>query len=195
MTDTKARRARKRASAVKTVVEPVAAAATQPVTGVARGGMGTAANLEETQVLRTEDLRSWAAAAEAEPEQPPEPAAEPAPVAAAPVVAESGAAAPVAVAPVAAAPVAAATRTRRATRSPGRDRFAGLAGMLAILFVVLAGAAYVVSRDDGSGPAIVPAADATQTPAPTEDRGGKKDEKGNCNGKGHGNNCDDDGGD
>ena len=193
MTDTKSRRKRKRASAVKTVVEPVAAAATQPVTGVARGGMGTAANLEETQVLRTEDLRSWAVAAAAEPEQRPEPAAEPAPEPAAepaPV-----AAAPVAVAAVAAAPVAAATRTRRATRSPGRDRFAGLAGMLAILFVVLAGAAFLVSRDDGSGPAIVPAADATQTPAPTEDRGGKKDEKGNCKGKGHGDNCDEDGGD
>lgn len=174
--------------------------------------MGTAANLEETQVYRTEDLRSWADAPEsAPPEDAPEsapelvqhPAPEPAPVAAAAIAAAPVAAAPVAAAPAAAAPVAApvtagpvaaATRAHRIASSPRRDRFAGLAGILAVLFVVLAGAVLVTTQN--GGPGIAPAAEASPTPAPTEaDRGGKNDEKGNCKGKGHGNNCDEGEGD
>lgn len=190
MADKRSRRTRPRTPPAEVGV------VTEPVTGVARGGIGTAANLEETQVLRTEELRSWAAAAEEGHRATEDPLPEPAP-ATSPAHTESPAAdqpeeAPVST-PVAVAVVAAA-RSRRSTPSPGRSsRFAGLAGVLAVLFVVLAGVALVVSGGDGPGFGTGPAADATSSAAPAAESlqaDGKKDGK-DCKGKGRGNNCDD----
>lgn len=188
MADKRSRRTRPRTPPTEVGV------VTEPVTGVARGGIGTAANLEETQVLRTEELRSWAAAAEEGHRATDDPQPEPVP-ATSPAQPESPADAAPDAAPVAAAVVAAA-RTRRSTSSPGRpNRFAGLAGVLAVLFVVLAGVALVVSGGDGPGFGTGPAADATSSAAPAAESlqaDGKKDGK-DCKGKGRGNNCDEGG--
>jgi hypothetical protein len=146
---------------------------------VARGSLGTAANLEETQVLRTEDLRSWAAAAEARQEaaaesEPPaaESEAEPAAIA--------GAMSP----PAVAAPVPPPAESASASVRP-RDRFAGLAGVLAAVFVILAGATFLLTRHDqpgGTGGAAVPS--PTAAPAATKE---PKGDKGKGNGNDHGN--------
>jgi hypothetical protein len=164
------------------------------VTGVASGGMGTGANLEDTQEFRTEDLVEAAASA-------PEPPASLAPAAGVPVsAARAPVAEPIAV-PVKSAPVHATTVPRRPspTRPPGR----GIAGLLAAALIVLAGVAFVVSRDDGELAAgqTVPSAAAPATQAPDANAGGGKgDGPGNgndrgkdkdkpCNGNGRGNGC------
>jgi len=173
-----------------------------PVTGVASGGLGTAANLEDTQVLRNEDLAE-AAASQAEPVEPAAPPA-PAPASIAPQPSP-----PVArpkVAPVPPAPVRPTVVPRRtsSSRPPGR----GLAGLLAAALVVLAGVAFVVSRNDGTLGAgqAVPSATAPATAAPDgkadggngegddNDKGNGKDKDKPCNGNGNGrgNDCGDD---
>ena len=171
-----------------------------PVTGVASGGLGTAANLEDTQILRNQDLAE-AAASQAEPvEHVAAPAPAPASVAPQP-------SAPVArpkIAPVPAAPVrpTVAARGTSSNRRPGR----GLAGLLAAALVVLAGVAFVVSRGDdtlGAGQALpsvaAPAtaapdanADDRKEPDDRDDRGKDKDKPCHGNGNGRGNGCDDD---
>ena len=182
------------------------------VTGVASGGLGTGANLEDTQVFRTEDLAE-AAASPAEPVATPTAApAAGAPHAAAPVDAATAepvparlAPAPVAepiAGPVPAAPVRSAVVPRR--NSPNRPPGRGIAGLLAAALVVLAGVAFVVSRDDATLDAgqALPSAAEPATAAPDanadggnggnggngdNDRGKDKDKP--CNGNGRGNGC------
>jgi len=173
---------------------PVAAA-----TGVAAGGLGTGANLDETQVFRTEELAKPSASRAAPPAEP-EPVTNPemAEVAAEPVPTPVSPPTP-APTPIAPAPVVA----RRAT-SPRERRGRGLAGVLAAALVVLAGVAFVVTRDAGTPVAgqTVPSAAAPAT-APPEGNGaaGDGDDRGRdgagkdngkdkpCNGNGKGRGC------
>src|SRR5688572_21582763 len=140
------------------------------VTGVASGGLGTAANLEDTQVLRNEDLAE-AAASQAEPV---EPAAPPAPAPGSVALQPSPPVARPTVAPVPPAPVRPTVVPRRT--SPSRPPGRGLAGLLAAALIVLAGVAFVVSRDDntlGAGQAV-PSAAAPATAAPDANADGGK---------------------
>jgi hypothetical protein len=140
-----------------------------PVTGVAAGGLGTAANLEETQVLRTTDIDALESAAA----QPAE--------------------------PVPAASIERVPTPRvRSSAQPAR----GLAGVLAVALVVLAGVAIIATRDDGTagaGSVLPPAGStapmATAAPDREEGREGNGDKGKKCNGKGRGNNCEGGGGD
>jgi hypothetical protein len=178
-----------------------------PVTGVAAGGLGTAANLEETQVLRTTDidalegadLDAAAGADDGAGEAPvsagapePVPARAPEPVAAS--VAAARRAEPVPAASIERVP------TPRVRSSPQPAR--GLAGVLAVALVVLAGVAIIATRDDGTAgaaPVVPPAGSITtaETAAPDRENGreGDGDKAKKCNGKGRGNNCDGAGGD
>lgn len=189
---------------------------TSSVTGVARGGLGTGANLDETQVLLTKDLQAAARSVErpnGRPEgrdferaddRPVAPAqhVEVAPAHVQPASVEPAAVQPAAVqtAPLQPVPVQAAPPTARtrpvAARRPTARRGRGLAGLLAATFLVLAGVAFVVSRNDGtisaggSVPnATAPAtADPVATDAPIDGNGnGKGGGKGNGNGNGNGN--------
>lgn len=188
-------------------------AALASATGVASGGLGTGANLDDTQVFRTEDLASAPAVAVDPPVGPAERdlaaqhanAAEPAvPPAAAPPVAalpvEPVQHEPLPVAPVPSAPVQASISSRRT--SAGQQRGRGIAGLLAAALVVLAGVAFVVSRDNtlGAGQTVPSAA----APAPANpdgsnlgggggaDNPGKgKDKDKDCHGNGRGNGCGD----
>lgn len=159
------------------------------VTGVAAGGLGTGANLEDTQVFRTEDLAAPAAETAEPQESPAVPTAKPVPV----PVASASVAEPIP-APVPSAPVRPTVVPPGASsnRQPGR----GLAGLLAAALVVLAGVAFVVSRGDntlGAGQTVPSAAaPATERPdgAGTGDGGngdgGGKDKGKSCNGNGNG---------
>ena len=170
------------------------------VTGVASGGLGTGANLDETQVLRTTQAAPEEHAAFA--------AAEPSPVDSGPVApdpAMPAAAAPAAVAsapdesaPVEPAPVAPIRSTGVRPRPDARGRPArALAGVLAAVFLVLAGVAFLTTAKEAtlgtgqSAPAIGPAVTAEPT-------AGEGDGDGKCKGKGNGNgngNCGDGDGD
>ena len=141
-----------------------------PVTGVASGGLGTGANLEDTQVFHTEDLAASAP-------RTPDPIAEtPEPIAAAPAPPVSPEPAPVhpakpvasppdASAPDASAPVSPVVPARSGRGSPNRQPGRGLAGLLAAALVVLAGVAFVVASNDGTFGAgeSVPSAGAPAT--------------------------------
>ena len=180
---------RKRAKAAPT--------AEAPITGVATGNLGTAANLDDTQVLRTEDLNA-AAPGWLEGDAPVLPAEEDA------VPLESAEEA----APAAAnsEPVVAARPRTRARRPRGaapaatpiwRRRSAlALAGVAALLVLLLVAGSGFFSQLDlgiGAGPAgpAGPAASAgalieaapSPTAAPKEGKGGH----GKCHGRGH--NC------
>ncbi len=186
-------------------------------TGVATGGLGTAANLEDTQVLSSAELAAAAAAVEPDRAEPPPPGATAGtPAAAWPVAAAagttatagqaaaaspgqgpSGQAAPalsspinasaVGAAPVHAAPVR-AVRAGRERADPHRGR--GLAAVLAAALVVLGGVAFVIGQ---GGDPIDPARAAPttlSTVAPDGDAAGEKDrEPDEDKNKGNGKDC------
>jgi hypothetical protein len=181
-------------------------------TGVATGSLGTAANLEDTQVFSSAELAAAAAAAaEQHPDagQRPQPLrlgratgnepmradpAEQAPATAASPVAVAVAAASADHAPTPAPPPPAGAQrvqgpvtTRRAS-SGSRGR--GLAGVLAAALVVLAGVAFVVSQNDATIDAgqTLPSAAGPATTNPDQAGGGGNDADPG-NGKGRGKDC------
>jgi len=156
-----------------------------PITGVAAGSLGTAANLDDTQVLRTEDLRAAAAGAGWLEENVPA-AAEPV------AAAEPAAGAPVAAAPAASAPTAAV----KPSSPPGRRRnVPALAGVVAfVVLLLIAGSGFVSQLDLGTatgpgfpaGLSTAPPPSATPEPNPQAGKGGGAGHgpKG-CHGHGH----------
>ena len=191
-----------------------------PITGVAGGSLGTAANLDETQVLSTADLKAAAPAwlDDDAPERaappdvmPPEDLAALGAPSEAPPVATAGAAAvrkaqpeaapPTVAAPVVPAVVHAAPRVRPQGRSaeqaPSR-RVPALAGMAALVILVLVAGAGLLSQLDlgaAGAPTTAPVV-VSPTGEPTLATAAPRQEqagkgKGHCKGKGHGNNCDD----
>lgn len=163
-----------------TASEPMAA------TGVARGGLGTGANLDDTQVLSSAELARAAAAVE---QDRPHSATEGSAAAISHARAEAAAPAPSAAPTAAAAVGPAAPRPARPVDQRGR----GLAGVLAAALAVLAGVALVVSQGgDPVDPALAaPTVLATEQPngnaadPDREDRDKGKD----CRGNGRGNGC------
>ena len=177
---------------VKTAAN-AAANADAPITGVAAGSRGTAANLDDTQVMRTEDLQaaapSWldddGPVAASEQEAPP------AAVPARPVVAQ----------PPRAKPRRAQPRRAASSASAGsapvwpvwRNRSApALAGVAALLVLLLiAGSGFLSQLDLGSGTGPEPAGSANAlieaAPSPTSEPNQGKGGTGKCHGRGH--NC------
>jgi hypothetical protein len=177
-----------------------------PITGVATGSLGTAANLDDTQVLRTEDLKAAAPGwlddhASVLPEdQDPIAPDDLAMLQTAQLATPKASARPAA---ATAEPVVAArprTRARSATGAAGaatpiwRRRSApALAGVAALLVLLLIAGSGFLSQIDlgvGAGPAGPGASagaliDAAPSPtaAPKEGKGGH----GKCHGRGH--NC------
>jgi hypothetical protein len=181
-----------------------------PVTGVASGNLGTAANLEDTQVLRIADLEAAAPGwleAESSPPQPgsipPEELAllQPAPTSTARgqrALART-AAAPAHEAPSPARPAAAPARPGPATPAghrPHRGALA-LAGGIALLVLLLIGGSGVISQLDLGAAAkpslagVAPGAAPSPTQAPNQQAGdgGGAGDRGKCHGHGNGNNC------
>ena len=164
-----------------------------PITGVASGSLGTAANLDDTQVMRTADLQR-AAAEVAVPawltdDAPPLPE-EPEAWAAEPVPARKHVQPPERVQPR--EPVKA---RRRAASGTDRDRRrTALTGAVAGAFLVLVIGAGMLGAMGGFGtnPAAAepPLAEATQAPVATPTAAASKEGKG-CHGKGKGNDCKD----
>ena len=160
-----------------------------PITGVATGSLGTAANLDDTQVLRTEDLR--AAAAEAGRLEEDGPAAAADPVAAA----EQAAAAPMVAAPAASAVTAA---VRPSPTSGRRRNVPALAGVVAfVVLLLIAGAGFLSQLDLGTatgpgfpaGPSTAPPPSATPAPNPQAGKGGGGAGHGPKGCHGHGHDC------
>jgi hypothetical protein len=165
------------------------------ITGVASGSLGTAANLDETQVLRTADLE--AAALPWLDEHVPGPDAEP-------EVGPRPAAAPIGpTAPVVATTPQARPRIQPQSPQPGRRsanrRVPALAGAAVVLaLLVVAGAGFFSRLDLGSaggtgadqsgGPSFEAFVEPSRAATPEPQAAGK-DHK--CKGKGHGNNCND----
>ena len=153
-------------------------------TGVAGGSLGTAANLEDTQVYQLDDLQ--------EPELEPELASAPAPEPerfSAPAAAPDVASTPAPV--VFAAPVSPSRPTTRATtsRTPSRPITAG-ALATAALVAVIGGAVLLSLANGGADPRIGSGAGGTetgQTAAPTIDAATQPPEAGGGGGNGHGN--------
>jgi len=190
-----------------------------PITGVASGGLGTAANLDDTQVLSTADLQAAApmwldepdpAAAQQPDVLPPEdlaalqtapihlatPTPEPAePTIAVPVKASGAVPVQRAVTSAVERRGSAAAQGEGSARRRGRSAPA-LAGVIAVVVLLLvAGAGFVSQLDLGIAnvPAGGPASSAaapTSTPVATQ---APKEEKGKghggCRGHGHGNDC------
>ena len=161
---------------------------TVPVTGVARGGLGTATNLDDTQVYSLEELRQPVAEPiEYEPAAPAAPArAEPAPAAV----------------PLERARVTTSARSRRADKSSSGTRRVGpivvgalaalaLAAVLTLQDAPTAGPGGLGGGVTGAGSDSETSAPlATTAPEPTavpEGGGGKDNGKGNGHGKGGGN--------
>jgi hypothetical protein len=156
----------------------------RPATGVATGNLGTASNLEDTQVYRIADL------VEEEPVDavpPPEQISD-----AAPIDAATNPAAPVA--PVQA--VAARHPRRRRIAGPAmpfrRQPVARMAGLAAAAAVLVLGAFVILSSGGGlaGGPGQAASTDvgaaATVEPTAAPDGSEKGDGKGKGNGKGNG---------
>jgi len=141
-----------------------------PITGVAAGSLGTAANLDDTQVLRTEDLKAAA------PDGPDEAAA----VAAEPVVAappRAGAGPPSGAA-------GAATPIWRRRDAPA---LAGVAALLVLLLIAGSGLVSQLDLGVGAGRADPGAsADALVEagPTPTAEPKAGKGSHGKCHGRG-----------
>jgi len=193
------------------------APAETPITGVATGNLGTAANLDDTQVLRTEDLQAAAAATWLDDEGPPvapasgvippaelellrtapnRTAAPPTPVEPAPAPARPEAPR----APV----VATGTQTSAVAASrPSAQRrnVPALAGVAALIVLLLIAGSGFLSRLDlgvGAGPAGPAGPDASANalieaaPSPSAEPKidpGKGGGRGKCHGHGHGKNC------
>jgi hypothetical protein len=173
-----------------------------PITGVASGSLGTAANLDDTQVMRTADLER-AAAESAVPawltdDAPPLPdeqdawddeaAVEPAPVTRA-VPAREHVQPPERVRPR--SPVK--PRPRGGSNRGGRLTSALAGAVAGALLVLVAGAALLGAMGAfGTNPATggPPFADATETPAAMPTAEPTKAPK-DCHGKGKGNDCKD----
>ena len=162
----------------------VAPNAEAPITGVAAGSLGTAANLDDTQVMRTEDLKAAA----------PDWLDDDAPVAASEQDARRAAipAAPVVAEPPRAKPRRAASSSAASApiwRNRSVPSLAGVAALLVLLLI--AGSGFLSQLDLGSGSGPAPASSAntlieaapSPTPAPKEGKGGS----GKCHGRGH--NC------
>jgi len=184
-----------------------------PITGVAGGSLGTAANLDDTQVLATEDLKAAApawldddapgVAGEPPASVPPVPLAAPvetpAPrkatvaLVATPPASAPPASAPPASAPPASAPLAQPVAVRPSTRS--RRSMPALAGVAALVLLLLVAGSGFLSQLDlglGTGPAgpgatagALVEAQASPTAEPKEAGKGN----GKCHGKGRGNHC------
>jgi len=164
-----------------------------PITGVASGSLGTAANLDDTQVMRTADLQR-AAAEVAVPawltdDAPPLPE-EPEAWAAEPISARQHVQPPERVEPR--EPVK--PRRRAAPGTGGDRRRTALAGAVAGAFLVLVVGAAMLGAMGGFGtnPAAgePPLADATQAPLAMPTAEPTREPKG-CHGKGKGNDCKD----
>jgi uncharacterized membrane protein YgcG len=157
----------------------------RPVTGVARGSLGTGTALDDTQVYQVADLVPPAPAAAPKPapaQRVPRPV--PAPVAVTPT--NLSRAEP---SPEVARPVVRRRRTVAATRAPG---FAWIAGTALVAVVVTAivssglGAGHPgAGLESGAPAAIVPATEAPSA-APSEATGGGGGGGGNGHGNGNG---------
>jgi hypothetical protein len=173
-----------------------APAAPTAVTGVASGGLGTAANLEDTQLWDLEDLRAADPADEFEPEELPEPA----PMRAAPALppAEPPARLAEPMRPVAQPVSAAVVRVPRGQRRTGLVAAAAvgiiaLAALLALRDGLPGGANRGAGDAAGAFPSLPPAASIGPQATAAPDAGGSGGGKGhgnggNGNGNGHGNN-------
>jgi hypothetical protein len=176
-----------------------------PITGVAAGSLGTAANLDDTQVMRTEDLKAAApdgledAGAAVAREPAADPPEERAPLQAPPQATPAEPVAPVKM-PVSRAAAVAQPRETAARPRPAavdsstrsRRSMPALAGVAAlVLLLLIAGSGFLSQLDLGSGTGPAPASSAnalieaapSPTPAPKEGKGGS----GKCHGRGH--NC------
>jgi len=160
-----------------------------PITGVAAGSLGTAANLDDTQVMRTEDLQAAAPGwlDDDDPAVVPAPAAveheELAPVETPPQAEPAEAEAPVKT-PASRAAVQTSTRSRRSMPA-----LAGVAAL--VLLLLIAGSGFFSQLDLGGGTGPAPAASGnalieaapSATPEPKQGKGAN----GKCHGRGH--NC------
>jgi hypothetical protein len=137
-----------------------------PITGVAAGNLGTAANLDDTQVLRTEDLE--AAAAEwfddAAAARPIGRGTAPAPAGQRPIPAEPASPAPgIRPAPPAQSPAIPGPAPARPNRRP-----LALAGAMALIVLLVIGGSGIVSQLDlGTADVQAGASAAPTQPAPT----------------------------
>jgi hypothetical protein len=189
---------------------PIARDADAPITGVAAGSLGTAANLDDTQVMRTADLQATAAWLEDEPQGGP---AESSALSSDELALLQGgtianvesprSVPPPAVAPAITRPPARATpslvpaRPRRPgpPRTERGDRRLPLiaAGVLAVLLLI-AGAGILSQLDLGTAGGtetpqgfVFASAPPATTAEPQQDAAKGH---GKCKGNGHGNNCD-----
>lgn len=160
-----------------------------PITGVAAGSLGTAANLDDTQVMRTDELKAAATGwsddevSAVAPEPAAVPQEEPATLQATPAAEPAEPEAPVKT-PASRAAVQSSTRSRRSMPA-----LAGVAAL--VLLLLIAGSGFLSQLDLGGGTGPAPAASGnalieaapSATPAPKEGKGGS----GKCHGRGH--NC------
>lgn len=153
-------------------------AVAEPVTGVASGGLGTAANLEDTQLWLLEDLR------EPDPPREPERSREPKPLRKLePRHPPSRAATPSGIGPQ-------LVRARVSHRRTGVAA-AAVVGVLALASLLAARDGFPDGATRGSGeaagafPSLPPI--STNAPAPTAPDAGGKGSGGNGRGGGHGN--------
>jgi hypothetical protein len=179
----------------------------KPISGVAAGSLGTAANLDDTQVLRTEDLEAAApawleadgpAVAEEADAMPPDELAllhtRPTQVPPAPAPPAPGALAPAALAPAARAsgPVQ-SVRSQPRPRSRSVPALAGVAALFVLLLI--AGTGILSQLDLGVGAGAEPSTGAktlveaapSPTAKPRKQAGGR--DHGKCDGHGHGKGC------
>lgn len=153
----------------------------RPVTGVARGGLGTATNLDDTQVYALDELRD-PQAAQPEPELPFESTPEPEPPA--------RVAQPARPTPAPAAPVATAADTMA---RPGRSRGNPIVGVAAVVaavaLLVVVGSSWLTNRDGGLsvGQTLPTAGASSVLPSESPGDSGGGNGKGNGNGNGNGN--------
>jgi hypothetical protein len=178
-----------------------------PITGVAAGGLGTAANIDDTQVMRTADLQAAAASPDWLDDDAPAVAPDPEPIPADELAllhgqlgspdapAQALQAEPV----VAPPPRAKPRRDRTAVAASGtpiwRRRSApAVAGVAALaILLLIAGSGFLSQLDLGVGAGSEPAASTNAlieaAPSPSAEPKEAKAGHGKCHGRGHGNNC------